>query len=48
MFSEVSAIEARREHIKIITTSKKVMSLVSLSSIANYCHQSYIIKMRYM
>ncbi|RYY23360.1 MAG: LytTR family transcriptional regulator, partial [Chitinophagaceae bacterium] len=53
MFSEVIAIEAHREYIKIITPSKKVMSLVSLTSIANVLppdfiriHRSYIINMR--
>jgi DNA-binding LytR/AlgR family response regulator len=55
MFSEVSAIEAQREYIKIITPAKKVMSLVSLSSIANVLpadfvriHRSYIINMRHI
>jgi DNA-binding LytR/AlgR family response regulator len=55
IFSEVSAIEAQREYIKIITPSKKVMSLVSLTSIANVLppdfvriHRSYIINMRHI
>jgi DNA-binding LytR/AlgR family response regulator len=53
MFSEIQAIEAQREYIKIITPSRKVMSLVSLTSIANALpgdfvriHRSYIINMR--
>lgn len=55
LFSEVSAIEAQREYIKVITPSKQVMSLVSLSSIANVLppdfvriHRSYIINMRHI
>ncbi|WP_336516436.1 LytTR family DNA-binding domain-containing protein [Pollutibacter soli] len=55
LFSDVSAIEAQREYIKIITPSKKVMSLVSLSSIANVLppdfiriHRSFIINMRHI
>lgn len=55
MFSEVSAIEAQREYIKIITPAKKIMSLVSLTSIANALppdfvriHRSYIINMRHI
>ncbi len=53
LFSEVQAIEAQREYIKIITPTRKVMSLVSLTSIANALpsdfvriHRSYIINMR--
>lgn len=55
LFSEVSVIEAQREYIKIITPSKKVMSLVSLTSIANALpadfvriHRSFIINMRHI
>jgi DNA-binding LytR/AlgR family response regulator len=55
LFSEVSVIEAQREYIRIITPSKKVMSLVSLTSIANVLppdfvriHRSYIINMRHI
>lgn len=55
MFNEVNAIEAQREYIKIITPTKKVMSLVSLTSIANVLpsdfvriHRSYIINMRHI
>lgn len=55
MFSEIHAIEAQREYIKIITPSRKVMSLVSLTSIANALpsdfvriHRSYIINMRHI
>lgn len=55
MFSEIQAIEAQREYIKIITPSRKVMSLVSLTSIANALpsdfvriHRSYIINMRHI
>lgn len=55
LFSEVSAIEAQREYIKIITPSRKVMSLVSLTSIAKVLppdfvriHRSYIINMRHI
>ena len=55
MFAEVSAIEAQREYIKIIAGSRKVMSLVSLTSIANVLppdfvriHRSYIINMRHI
>jgi DNA-binding LytR/AlgR family response regulator len=55
LFSEVSVIEAQREYIKIITPSRKVMSLVSLTSIANVLppdfvriHRSYFINMRHI
>lgn len=55
MFAEVSAIEAQGEYIKIITPTKKVMSLTSLTSIANVLpadfiriHRSYIINMRHI
>ena len=55
MFAEVSAIEAQREYIKIITPARKIMSLVSLTSIANALpsdfvriHRSYIINMRHI
>lgn len=55
MFSEIQAIEAQREYIKIITPSRKVMSLVSLTSIALALpsdfiriHRSYIINMRHI
>lgn len=55
MFAEVSAIEAQREYIKIIAGERKVMSLVSLTSIANVLppdfvriHRSYIINMRHI
>lgn len=53
LFAEVSAIEAQREYIKIITPTRKVMSLMSLSGIAEVLpadfvriHRSYIINMR--
>ncbi|GAA0880950.1 LytTR family DNA-binding domain-containing protein [Algoriphagus jejuensis] len=55
LFSEVQAIEAQREYIKIITPTRKVMSLVSLTSIANALpsefiriHRSFIINMRHI
>ncbi|WP_416866294.1 MAG: LytR/AlgR family response regulator transcription factor [Imperialibacter sp.] len=55
MFAEVSAVEAQREYIKIIAGARKVMSLVSLTSIANVLppdfvriHRSYIINMRHI
>jgi DNA-binding LytR/AlgR family response regulator len=55
MFSEISAIEAQGEYVKIIAANKKVMSLVSLTSIANVLpddfvriHRSYIINMRHI
>ena len=55
MFAEVSVIEAQREYIKIITPARKVLSLVSLTSIANVLppdfvriHRSYIINMRHI
>ncbi|MEA1784681.1 LytTR family DNA-binding domain-containing protein [Arenibacter sp. GZD96] len=55
LFSEVLVIEAQREYIKIISHTKKVMSLVSLTSIANALppdfvriHRSYIINMRHL
>lgn len=55
LFAEVQAIEAQREYIKIITSSRKVMSLVSLTSIANALpgefvriHRSFIINMRHI
>lgn len=55
MFSEISAIEAQGEYVKIIAANKKVMSLVSLTNIANVLpddfvriHRSYIINMRHI
>ncbi|MEP0710701.1 LytTR family DNA-binding domain-containing protein [Algoriphagus sp.] len=55
LFAEVQAIEAQREYIKIITSTRKVMSLVSLTSIANALpgefvriHRSFIINMRHI
>lgn len=55
MFSEVSAIEAQREYIKIITPTKKVMSLMSLTNVAQALpgdfiriHRSFIINMRHI
>ena len=55
LFSEVLVIEAQREYVKIITPSRKVMSLVSLTSIAEVLpddfiriHRSYIINMRHI
>lgn len=55
LFAEISAIEAQREYIRIITPTKKVLSLVSLKSIANVLpsdfiriHRSYIINMRHI
>lgn len=55
LFAEVQAIEAQREYIKIITPTRKVMSLVSLTSIANALpgefvriHRSFIINMRHI
>lgn len=55
LFSEVQVIEAQREYIKIITPTRKVMSLMSLSSVADALpgefvriHRSYIINMRHI
>ena len=55
LFAEVQAIEAQREYIKIITPTRKVMSLVSLTGIANALpgefvriHRSFIINMRHI
>lgn len=55
LFEEIQAIEAQREYIKIITPTRKVMSLVSLTSIANALpgefvriHRSFIINMRHI
>ncbi|TXE13442.1 LytR/AlgR family response regulator transcription factor [Algoriphagus aquimarinus] len=55
LYSEVQAIEAQREYIKIITPTRKVMSLVSLTGIANALpgefvriHRSFIINMRHI
>jgi DNA-binding LytR/AlgR family response regulator len=55
LFSEIQAIEAQREYIKIITPTRKVMSLVSLTGIANALpadfvriHRSFIINMRHI
>ncbi|WP_425638019.1 LytR/AlgR family response regulator transcription factor [Algoriphagus yeomjeoni] len=55
LFSEVQAIEAQREYIKIITPTRKVLSLVSLTNIANALpsefvriHRSFIINMRHI
>lgn len=55
LFSEVMVIEAQREYIKIITDSRKIMSLVSLTSIADVLppdfvriHRSYIVNMRHI
>jgi DNA-binding LytR/AlgR family response regulator len=53
MFSEISAIEAHGEYVKIIAANKKVMSLVSMTNIAKVLpddfiriHRSYIINLR--
>ena len=55
IFSEVLVIEAQREYVKIVTHSRKVLSLVSLTSIAEVLpddfiriHRSYIINMRHI
>ncbi|MFC5624292.1 LytR/AlgR family response regulator transcription factor [Algoriphagus winogradskyi] len=55
LFSEIQAIEAQREYVKFITPSRKVMSLVSLTGIANALpgefvriHRSFIINMRHI
>ncbi|UZD23090.1 LytTR family DNA-binding domain-containing protein [Algoriphagus halophytocola] len=55
LFAEVQAIEAQREYIKIITPTRKVMSLVSLTSIAKALpgefvriHRSFIINLRHI
>ncbi|WP_439484284.1 LytR/AlgR family response regulator transcription factor [Cyclobacterium plantarum] len=54
-YSEVQAIEAQREYIKIITPTRKILSLLSLTSIANALpgefvriHRSFIINMRHI
>lgn len=55
LYSEIQVIEAQREYIKIITSSRKVMSLLSMTNIANVLpsefiriHRSYIINMRHI
>ncbi|AWW29672.1 DNA-binding response regulator [Echinicola strongylocentroti] len=55
LFAEIQAIEAQREYVKIITPTRKVMSLVSLTNIANALpgefvriHRSFIINMRHI
>ncbi|PZX55606.1 LytR/AlgR family response regulator transcription factor [Algoriphagus chordae] len=55
LFSEIQAIEAQREYVKFITPNRKVMSLVSLTGIANALpgefvriHRSFIINMRHI
>ena len=55
MFSEISAVEAQGEYVRIIASDKKVMSLVSLTNVANVLpddfiriHRSYIINMRHI
>ncbi|MBD3631162.1 LytTR family DNA-binding domain-containing protein [Cyclobacterium sp.] len=55
LYSEVQAIEAQREYIKIITPTRKILSLLSLTSIANALpgefvriHRSFIINMRHI
>ena len=55
MFSEISAIEAHGEYVKIIAANKKVMSLVSMTNIAKVLpddfiriHRSYIINLRHI
>ncbi|MBN3519366.1 response regulator transcription factor [Algoriphagus lutimaris] len=55
LFAEIQAIEAQREYVKFITPSRKVMSLVSLTGIANALpgefvriHRSFIINMRHI
>lgn len=54
-YAEVQAIEAQREYIKIITPTRKILSLLSLTSIANALpgefvriHRSFIINMRHI
>ena len=42
LFSEVLVIEAQREYVKIITPSRKVMSLVSLTSIDQVLPDDFI------
>jgi DNA-binding LytR/AlgR family response regulator len=55
MFSEISAIEAQGEYVKVIAANKKVMSLVSMTNIAKVLpddfiriHRSYIINLRHI
>lgn len=55
LFSEVQVVEAQREYIKIITPTRKVMSLMSLSNVADALpgefvriHRSFIINMRHI
>lgn len=55
LFADVQVIEAQREYIKIITPTRKVMSLMSLSSVADALpgefvriHRSFIINMRHI
>lgn len=54
-FTEIQAIEAQREYIKLITPTRKVLSLLSLTNIANALprefvriHRSFIINMRHI
>ncbi|SIN73106.1 LytR/AlgR family response regulator transcription factor [Algoriphagus halophilus] len=55
LYAEIQAIEAQREYVKFITPTRKVMSLVSLTGIANALpgefvriHRSFIINMRHI
>jgi len=55
IFSEISMIEAQREYVKVITPSKKIMSLISMNKIAELLpsdfvriHRSYIVNLRHV
>jgi len=55
MFSEVSVVEAQREYVKIVTPTKKVMSLMSMNKIAELLpadfiriHRSYVVNLRHI
>jgi len=55
VFSEVCLIEAQREYVKVVTASKKIMSLMSMNKIAELLpvdfvriHRSYIVNLRHV
>jgi two-component system, LytTR family, response regulator len=55
VFSEVSLIEAQREYVKVVTPTKKIMSLMSMNKIADLLpadfvriHRSYIVNLRHV
>lgn len=55
VFSEISLIEAHREYVKVVTPSKKIMSLMSMNKIVELLpddfvriHRSYIVNLRHL